>query len=447
MFKKKMTIAKLMLSFAMALALCLGTATPAFATTEPPQATGTEGNPAKAAITKILTLPVGMATPTEVFEFILAPVSVDGDKVAVGDTTPSSMPYFPNTIKITIDPATPSETKEGLKIFAKESAGSIFDTSNLSGAWPHAGEFVYTVTEFNNTASTNGFAYSRAEYEFRVYVANGTNGLYIAAITALPDKNDIAGTIKNPGKVDPTPGGGGSSGNGLYSGVIFNNYYPTNTDRMDPREPGHHDLRIGKEVVGPYADRTLYFGYNLKIRGPGNLIGVPETFYIVYVVEKDGDKYKVVTTEKNMVSHLLRSNVYGNYFRLLANGSTYEFDLKHGQFLALVGADLGTQCKVTEKGTPNYIPTAVYRTVDDNGVVLDEQGASDVLHWDLIIPDTFTVSENFTSYAYFKNIHSVSAPGGINVDNLPFVMLIVFAIAALAGYVAFRTRKAAKAGK
>jgi len=72
MNKKKMTFARIAISFALALILCLGMATPAFATVNPNLPVND-----KAALTKILKMPEGTQTPATKFQFRVTPVSVD----------------------------------------------------------------------------------------------------------------------------------------------------------------------------------------------------------------------------------------------------------------------------------------------------------------------------------------------------------------------------------
>ena len=53
---------------------------------------------------------------------------------------------------------------------------------SFTGTWPHAGEYVYTVAETQE--SMPNVTYDTSSYTLRVYVINGTNGLEVEKITA-----------------------------------------------------------------------------------------------------------------------------------------------------------------------------------------------------------------------------------------------------------------------
>ena len=429
MNKKKTIVVKLMVSFVLALVLCLGTAAPAFASDD--FSTGRNGNDAEAAITKILTIPAGMVTPVKDYVFTFEAKTVNGE-----DATSYNMPDISNrTIQIKTD--SPSTIDAGGNKVVTVQSGNIF----AGVVWPHAGEYVYEVRE--DGGSDPGYTYSQAMYEFHIFVENKNGKLEVVAISAYKKINDDGSPDNSGEKTNPTPDGG--SPGSTVSDVKYNNSYTGTIGGTDPEEPGAHVLRIGKMVVGGYADETKYFSFELTMNVPNAGAG---STYRAFVVEKDGDnKYKVVTGEKNYEGSLGS----GSSIPVSATGTTCTFYLKHGQELVFIDLPLGTKCTVAENVDARYSPKAVKHIVNENGVPDNGSVGVNDIQGNKLTVGPFFISEAVSpapSTVNYTNTFGVISPTGVSVDNLPFVMLIVFALVALTGYVVFRTRRtAAKAGK
>lgn len=97
---------------------------------------------------------------------------------------------------------------------------------SFTGTWPHAGEYVYTVAETQE--SMPNVTYDTSSYTLRVYVINGTNGLEIEKITAQGAT----------GKTDK---------------ILFTNTYAKNDAT----------LTIEKNTTGTYADKTKEFNFEI----------------------------------------------------------------------------------------------------------------------------------------------------------------------------------------
>lgn len=97
---------------------------------------------------------------------------------------------------------------------------------SFQGTWPHVGEYVYTVTE--KQESMSNVTYDASSYTLRVYVINGTNGLEVEKITAQGEK----------GKTDK---------------ILFTNTYAKNDAT----------LTIEKNTTGKYANKTKEFKFEI----------------------------------------------------------------------------------------------------------------------------------------------------------------------------------------
>ena len=97
---------------------------------------------------------------------------------------------------------------------------------SFQGTWPHVGEYVYTVTE--KQESMPNVTYDDSIYTLRVYVINGTNGLEVEKITA-------------------------QGANGKTDKILFTNTYAKNDAT----------LTIEKHTTGKYADKTQEFNFEI----------------------------------------------------------------------------------------------------------------------------------------------------------------------------------------
>lgn len=389
---------------------------------QPVLAQTSEQNPAASALTKAFVMADGAETPGLTFDFELIPVSVDGKAATAGN-----MPDI-GTKSVTFSAADNGAVTDGVKTIYKESE-NLFANVN----WPHAGVYVYNIKETPSVKGTLGagetITYSEAEYKVKVYVANGANGLYLAAVGAELTVTDGGEGTEGSNKVDSQPGGDPSV-TGDYSKMIFTNNYMKKNGSGDPMD---YNLAISKEVKSPdgdghnFADKTMYFDFKVTATKSSANYG-NNVKYRVYVMEGD----TVVTNSQNYAGTILTDAQYGDYI-VLDSGTEYTVHLKHGQWLSFVDLEIGATYTVTELGRENYTPSCA-QTV--NGTVTDH---SAVANSDLVIAaTTITGGDN---RADFTNTYMSITPVGVSVDNLPYVILIALVVIGLGIYLVYKSRR------
>ena len=157
-------------------------------------------------ITKKFEMADGLTTPAATFKFTAT------------SQTPGALPATIADVSFTEGQ---TGTLKGEK-YVLEGTTAI----SFQGTWPHAGEYVYTVTE--KQESMPNVTYDDSIYTLRVYVINGTNGLEVEKITAQGAT----------GKTDK---------------ILFTNTYAKN----------NATLTIEKNTTGTYADKTKEFNFEI----------------------------------------------------------------------------------------------------------------------------------------------------------------------------------------
>lgn len=164
-------------------------------------------NNGKVIITKDFEMADGLATPNVTFKFTATfetpdalPAKIEDISYAAGDK---------------------GTLKDEKYVISKDTAISF------TGNWKHAGEYVYTVTESQESPVEN-VTYDTSSYKLRVYVINEGNGLKVQKITA-------------EGK------------DGKTNRILFTNTYTKNDAT----------LTIEKNTEGDYADKTRKFDFEI----------------------------------------------------------------------------------------------------------------------------------------------------------------------------------------
>lgn len=158
-------------------------------------------------ITKEFEMADGLKTPAATFKFTATPQTQDALPATITD--------------VTYQAGETGTLKDGKYVISKDTAISF------TGAWKHAGEYVYTVTESKENPISN-VTYDTSSYTLRVYVINGTNGLEIEKITA-------------------------QGATGKTNKILFTNTYAKNDAT----------LTIEKNTTGTYADKTKEFNFEI----------------------------------------------------------------------------------------------------------------------------------------------------------------------------------------
>lgn len=207
-------------------------------------------------VMKYFEMAEGLETPAETFIFKIKSNSKNPDK------TP--LPTVDGAVYTKKDTAA---VKNGKRTIKKEAAITLPETNKF----PHAGEYLYTLTEVTPVQKNENITYSSESYTLRVRVKNAAtgNGLDIASVTA--NKNPDGDTANNQNKVGE---------------ISFTNTYAKNAG-----------LTIEKKTTGDYADRTKKFKFTITFaENPNSNIteyngmigkdpitckpGEPKTFYL-----------------------------------------------------------------------------------------------------------------------------------------------------------------------
>ena len=425
MFKKS----KLMLASVLALVMCFASVTPAMAAplNGGGAAVGDETNPVQVAITKNLEVPVGTNIPDATFTFTADKVSLDDQTDAAAK---ASMPALHN-LTLTFAPGDSGDTVAGITTVIKET-GDLFENVDF----PHAGIYVYTITENgigSNTAIESDtthqtLTYSHATYTMTVYVENSTSGTgtYVYAVgtkVVVPDNDDQA----VGDKVDPSLGG--DDVNYHHSQMMFTNtYVKTNgtddPDNPDPTDPDQSTLSVSKAVTGSLASKELYFNFSMTLSIPTLVDPIPAT-YKAYVVENGA----IVTSTENGAA------AGNNYIAVATSGAT-TFSLKHGQQLVFVNTPVGTSYTVTETISTGYDPSYAITTAGVQATTVTGNATS-VQYVGEELDGTDGLASN---KADFTNERNVMAPTGLNLNDLPFIAMILVAVGALVIFIVVKSR-------
>lgn len=427
MKQKTLNFLRSFLSLALAIVLCLGTALPALADLNGDgAAVGTESNPAKVGITKLLTMPDGTTIPTATFTFNVSKVSKNGE---MDSTALAAMP----SIGKTDGTGTNSVTYAALNSSSVWNAvKSVYQETPdiLSGIiWPSAGVYVYEISEqidsYTGTAQET-MTYSAAKYRLSVYVKETTSGsdFYVYGVSVVITTPDN-GAQNGGDKVDPTPGTGGK-----HSDLIFTNIYLKTGGDEDPRIPANQRMSISKQVTGDYAEKDRYFTYYLKFIQSPLVIGNGIT-YKAYIL----DSTNAVVTSASNTSDTINEGGFGKYFDVAANNTPVTVKLKHGQKLVFTDVYIGAHYEAIEQGAAGYTPSVKVTVNGETPIDLDKPvgiSLSTGLH---------IIGDQGANTAAFTNIYQSVTPTGIIIDNLPFILLLTVAVGALVLFVVVKARK------
>lgn len=422
MTKLKSKSLKRIVALALTLVLCLAITVPVLAA---PVTGGTEASPIQIAITKLLEMPVGTTTPTADFIFEIKKIDFNGETTG---TNYNEIPILGTAINTTTGtftlsslPASLSNTVGGLKTVYLQT-GDIF----AGVTWPRAGVYKYNITERANTYTIadplkEDMTYSGGDYDMFVYVENGATKNFVTAVSS------VVGTPATPGqsagqKVPGTPGTPGDYAN--YSKMSFTNVYTKNPGP----NPADTALVISKAVAGGQADQTKYFDYTLTLTKPATI--TTAVTYKVYVMEGA----TVVTAAANYGGTIL-TDAYGAYFEA-DSGTAESVSLKHGQHLAFGSLHIGAQYQVSEAAALKYTPS-IALTV--NGTASTVPGTENTA----LGTGPHYIGE-LANIAAYTNTYATVTPTGLDVNDLPFIMLLVVVAGALVTFVAVKYRKKAR---
>ena len=440
------------LSVALAMMMCLSVALPGFATNEK-FIEGTETQEVLAAITKRLEMPIYTKVPNFSFRFDFKPISVDGDDYDVDE--PNMPPIGSQTIAFTNSDNSHkdfhADQTNGSQYIMRESASDIFN----GVAWKHAGIYTYYLNEFQTTDLPEEgkgnieeiLILSKAVYKLEILVAERTlplTGFYVKGLAVNIIKGDDG--LDADGKIDARPGTP-DKGDGFSEMRFINKYAKNNGEidpEIDPEDPEDIEkytvLDINKIVSGDFANKEKFFEFLVTANKPEVVVPAePEyTKYRAYVMEgKANGDYENVTSADNYKG-TIGTDTNGNKFIEFTSGAPLTVYLKHNQHLAFTDLYVGSSFSVTESADPQYIANytlIINGTTGTKTTFTQENQARP-------IAKTFIGEEK--NEAEFDNLYKYTAPTGISVDNLPYIVMIVSAMFAFAGLTVLKYRRGSK---
>ena len=367
---------------------------------------GTEGTSAVGTLSKFLEVTNGVEIPDLTFSYLFTKVSVDNNASTEAKAT---MPNLSTTTAFT-------EGQTGTAGTGDQTGFNLLDSDSpnflLGASWPHAGAYVYNVTEVADVSETLGtkqsITYSEAMYEMIVYVANKSaydNTMYVAAIEYRIKKDD-AGETASGDKADP----------------VFTNRYNVLTD-----------LVISKTVAGDYGDLTRKFDYSVTLnKSPAETAETPTYIGKIYNISNPGP------SGTQIGSNITVAFDAADTFKTV-NG----IKLAHNEYIVFESLPTGTTYTVTENlndavrpGEKDYLPSVI---VTENGGI-PTAGPAGTAGASLIVPVT-NLGEG-DNVAAFTNTHQDPSITGILINNLPYIMMILLAVGGLVAYIALKRRKA-----
>ena len=339
-----------------------------------------------ATLTKTYKVPDGLIQPMQTFTFEFDAVSVD-DVPA----TPANMPAIsPASITFGLNEVLGGTLSGGFYTLDKPVPT---DLSTLT--WPHAGVYVYTVTE--QATGVTEITDSLAKYTMTVYVENilasdvPTGNVHVTSVGFVQELNDA-----------------GTAGTLLKHSPVFVNVY----NKVVP-------LTISKTVRGNFADTTKEFDYVLTLTRPG------------------GEFAASAATYTGTLSG--GGSVTVNFAAGSQTTTPITFELKHGESISFAGLPAGTVWELTEAGTAGYTPTVA---IVNNGVAAtDGASESDPLTITDDGTDPLVLGDVGANSAIFTNTYQTINPTGILLNNLPYILLIVVALGGFTGYIVSKRRK------
>ena len=409
-------------------------------------------NPAPSAITKILKMSTETTTPTASFKFVFEPIGINEK---TDSATLATMPLIGD--KFISFSAADDITGSGTAIFTSGDVKSVVkESSDLNDpaiVWPGVGVYKYYVSETQSghtsipglsTMENAGAAFSTAKYIVEFWVdLDSTNTLFIKFVNAIT----VPGFIDeyypgDPGgqKVDPTPGEYRTNPYDTiadgFSQLIFTNRF-WKSDGKGPTDPTINALEITKKIDGMDDDPARfdrYFNYTIKVVQPSVVEGAQT--YKAYVLDESGTKVISVNNFPGIaVDGLIE-------FPSTANVAV---SLKHGERLAFVDLHVGALVEVLEAADALYKPS-YQRTFAGTGVFTGAAGAPWGFPRDISPVDAAPhyIPEGNGNRVDFTNTRTNATPTGLDVDDLPYVLLLSLALSSLGGYVTIKTRKKQK---
>ena len=399
--KKLNKLVAILVALAMMMALAVTSAFAADITAGDDQGSavtnGTYNDPANIVIEKVLKLPAEATDPAKTFNFTVAQVTDDADRVSAAAVTTA---VFNDTLS-----ATPARAEEG----ATTETGITGKVFKEKVDWPEAGTYYFKVTEDRPTASdTVTVSDTATDGYYTVTEKNGTktetykynaDTYYIVVGVAKTTINGEEHTyINNDQDVQVT-----------YKGFDIDNEYSVVEADL---------LEIGKTVKGVVVaddaeataanekfDPTKTFNFHVTVKAPATSSNTKYTAYLYKNGVKADPEVKYEFT----------------------SGVTQDIALAHGQSIKFADLDVGATYSVTEDDYSAIGYAMEAGTDQATAIAIKADGSSKT-----------TIQNNYDST-------KDNTQTGLTLNNLPFIVLALVAIGGLVAYVVVRRRNADEA--
>jgi hypothetical protein len=232
--------------------------------------------------------------------------------------------------------------------------------------------------------------------------------------------------------------------------MVFTNTYTKKTGGTDP-EKDPASLVVSKIVSGDFSSSDVYFSYEMTFI-KNSLITVDSDF-VAYIVDvaSNGTATLVPSADlKNTAKNNVSASVSGNVITV-KRADTLTFSLKANQKLVFFKIYTGTSYTLKENGTTAYTPKATVDYYDSTGNQKQgvETGSASA---SLTIPNATTIQGPLyigetKNIAAFDNYRGTVTPTGLNINDLPFIGMIVLAIGSIIGYIIYKSLKTNKTDK
>jgi len=136
----------------------------------------------------------------------------------------------------------------------------------------------------------------------------------------------------------------------------------------------------------------------------------------------------------------------GRHYIEFPSGTPVEIYLKHSQYIVFMDTHIGSSFIVTEEKDNSYATTA---TVTTNNTSIGTEAFTNVTGNNLTIPSS-AQSATITGTLYvgeaknnveFKNENNSITPTGLNLNNLPFIAMIMLVFGAFIVFVVAKTSR------
>jgi len=315
------------------------------------------------------------------------------------------------TVNGIVDAAQPAIPQQSIDYAAGYTEPKQFLGSGLADvAWPHAGEYVYTVVE-NQTASTMNGAnaaaagehktYSQAAYEVHVYVKNNADGtLSVYEVGVFKTKNDDGSAVDPALKVDASQTG---------AGFLFKNQYYKDTT-----------LTVTKAITDEYGDKTKDFTFTPTFQLPASAIG-----HVTTATATVGTTNYTITFDPTTGVGTMAPTT---------------FTLHHGQTFTATGLPDGTTYTVSEAGVASYTGSYVITTGGTAAAKVDGTQGADLATGNQVT----SAAGDGTNTAAFSNAYKTVSPTGILIQNAPFILIVLIASAGVVVFLVSRRHRNAR---